>query len=64
MDEVHWWEDPIFDAEGDAWRRIQHRKVRVARFLAAVRCTLGGARRSDVLCAWRTRGAAPRSPVG
>ena len=38
MDEVHWWEYPIFDDEGDAWRRMQHRKERVARFLAAVRC--------------------------
>jgi hypothetical protein len=38
MDEVHWFDDPIFDGEGDAWRRLQHRKERVARFLAVVRC--------------------------
>jgi hypothetical protein len=38
MDEVHWWEDPIFDDEGDVWRQLQHRKLRVARFLAVVRC--------------------------
>ena len=37
MDEVHWWDDPIFDIEGDAWRRLQHRKERVARFLAVIR---------------------------
>ena len=25
VDEVHWWEDPIFDAECEHWRRTQYR---------------------------------------
>ena len=40
-DLVHWWDDPTFDIEGDAWRQLQHRKERVARFLSVVRCIPG-----------------------
>ena len=57
MDEVHWWDDPIFDLEGDAWRRLQYRKERVARFLAVVRCI-------PALKRWASRAGRARDAPG
>jgi len=58
MDEVSWWDDPIFDGEGEEWRRMQCRKERVARFLAALRCI-------PALKRWATRaGRACYAPEG
>ena len=36
--DVFWFDDPIFDDEGEEWRLEQYRKERVARFLAVMRC--------------------------